>query len=453
MSSEYQNLEDSNINWLGVIPQHWTVSQLKHLARLSTGMTPPTSDSENYSDETEYGWVRPEDIDESGAPTSASKYLSAKGWSLARRIPAESSLICCIGTIGKVGFTKDTLTTNQQITAATFIGNARYFYFSILAAREELEVSATGNVMQILNSERLGEVKFALPPLKEQKQIAAFLDYETAKIDALIEKQQQLIALLGEKRQAVISHAVTKGLNPDAPMRDSGVEWLGEVPAHWKIWKFGHFAPIITCGIASTPTYVDESEGMPFLSAQNIRGNKLSLHKYNFIPHALHEQLTRYRRPEIGDILVTRVGAGIGDACVIDIDMEFSIYVSLTHIRVKPKIAVNRFIKYFFSSDYCNFLNYQGTVTGGGVGNLNVQNVEKYKIPLPSIEEQSDIADYIDGQGERFDELIRRAEIASELLQERRTALISAAVTGKIDVRNWKPPIDEKPHKPNKEAA
>ena len=253
-----------------------------------------------------------------------------------------------------------------------------------------------------------------------------------------------MIQLLKEKRQAVISHAVTKGLNPNVPMKDSGVEWLGEVPEHWSIWKFSHIAPIITCGVASTPTYVEEDEGMPFLSAQNIKNNKLSLHKFNYIPYSLHEQLTRYRKPERGDILVTRVGAGIGEACIVDIDLEFSVYVSLTHIRVNQNIANNKFIMYFFGTDYCKFLNHEGTVTGGGVGNLNVNNVVKYKIGLPSLEEQQTIVDHIDNHIHQQDELILKAESAIHLMQERRTALISAAVTGKIDVRNWQNPTEAK---------
>lgn len=197
----------------------------------------------------------------------------------------------------------------------------------------EMRKHATGMGIPHVNGEELRGIVLPLPELNEQTQIANFLDYETAKIDHLIEKQQQLIELLKEKRQAVISHAVTKGLNPNVPMKDSGVEWLGEVPEHWGIWKFAHIAPIITCGVASTPTYVEEDVGMPFLSAQNIKNNKLSLHKFNYIPHSLHEQLTKYRKPELGDILVTRVGAGIGEACIVDIDLEFSIYVSLTHSR------------------------------------------------------------------------------------------------------------------------
>ncbi len=324
-----------------------------------------------------------------------------------------------------------------------------YYYFLHLDYFKGLKPFYTG-LRKVVRSDTFANIKMPCPSLFEQTQIANFLDHETAKIDTLIDKQKKLIALLKEKRQAVISHAVTKGLNPDSPMKDSGVEWLGEVPEHWEVWKFAHIAPIITCGVASTPTYVEENEGMPFLSAQNIKNNKLSLHKFNYIPFSLHEQLTRYRRPELGDLLVTRVGAGIGEACIVDIDLEFSIYVSLTHIRVKPKIANNKFIMYFFGSDYCKFLNYDGTVTGGGVGNLNVNNVVKYKIALPSLEEQLQVVDHIDNYIFRQDGLISKAESAIELMLERRTALISAAVTGKIDVRNWQNPNDAKVDEPKK---
>ena len=214
---------------------HWEVKKLKRLARLTTGMTPPTDDLENYTDDEKLQWVRPEDLNEAGAPTVATKFLSEKGWDQARQIKAGATLICCIGTIGKVGFTAESVSTNQQLTAAEFMHSTRYFFFAICAGRTPLEVASTGNVLRILNTERLGNIFFPCPPEDEATQIAAFLDRETAKIDELVAEQRRLMELLKEKRQAVISHAVTQGLNPDAPMKPSGIEWLGEVPAHWRV--------------------------------------------------------------------------------------------------------------------------------------------------------------------------------------------------------------------------
>ncbi|QMV15672.1 restriction endonuclease subunit S [Vibrio spartinae] len=415
----YQEYKDSGVEWLGEIPAHWKTCRLKHLASIKNGQ-------DYKAVQSEVGYPV---MGSGGQFAFATEFMYDK----------PSVLLGRKGTIDKPLYINEPFWTvdTMYYTEMQPETDAKYLYY--LATTIQFARYSTNTALPSMTQEHLGNYIFAVPvEVSDRTQIANFLDHETAKIDTLIEKQQQLIKLLKEKRQAVISHAVTKGLNPQAPMKDSGVEWLGEVPEHWGLWKFGHFAPIITCGVASTPTYVDEAEGMPFLSAQNIKNNKLSLHKYNYIPHTLHNQLTKNRKPERGDILVTRVGAGIGAACIVDIDMEFSIYVSLTHIRVNPEIANNKFIMYFFGSDYCEFLNQDGTVTGGGVGNLNVQNVVRYKVPLPPLDEQEQIVDAIEKANSIIDKLISTAERAIELAKERRIAVISAAVTGKIDVRNWR---------------
>ena len=449
---QYAEYKDSGVEWLGEIPSHWNLSSLK---RCVDGCTNGIwgSEPEESSDNTVVLRVADFDRDKleiseekltlrNISPKERENRLLRKGDLLIEKSGGgDKTLVGCV-----VLFDKDFRAVTSNFVAKmtpkiNYESSFLKYAFSLLYdGRVNYASIKQTTGIQNLDSDAYLMEKFVFPIKDEQTQIANFLDHETAQIDTLIEKQQTLIQLLKEKRQAVISHAVTKGLNPDAPMKDSGVEWLGGVPEHWEVWKFQHIAPIITCGIASTPTYVDEDEGMPFLSAQNIRDNKLSLHKYNYIPYQLHEQLTKYRKPEMGDLLVTRVGAGIGDACVIDIEMEFSIYVSLTHIRVDPLIGLNKFVMYFFGSDYCKYLNYQGTVTGGGVGNLNVGNVERYKIPLPDLVEQTNIVHYLETESAKFDNLIRKSEQAIQLMQERRTALISAAVTGKIDVRSWRAP-------------
>ncbi|HEE6638201.1 restriction endonuclease subunit S [Acinetobacter baumannii] len=439
---KYAEYKDSGVDWLGEIPSHWEIIPVGRLfTRLKRtgfpskellsvyrdyGVIPKSSRDDNNNkpsdDLGQYQLVQPNDL----------VMNKMKAWQGSIAISEYE------GIVSPAYFVYEPL---KKLFAKAFPKYVHYLLRNPRYIAQYLSRSKGIRVNQWdLDPEEFQRIELVLPPKSEQDQIFSFLDHETAKIDTLIAKQEKLIELLKEKRQAVISHAVTKGLNPNVPMKDSGVEWLGEVPEHWEIWKFSHIAPIITCGVASTPTYVDESEGMPFLSAQNIKNNKLSLHKFNYISHELHEQLTRYRRPEYGDILVTRVGAGIGEACVVDIDLEFSIYVSLTHIRVKAELAHNKFIMYFFGTDYCKFLNFDGTVTGGGVGNLNVNNVVRYKIALPSIEEQQQITEYLDNYINKQDELIAKAESAIQLMQERRTALISAAVTGKIDVRNWQHP-------------
>lgn len=201
-------MKDSGIPWLGEVPAHWEVKPLKRIARLITGMTPPTDDEENYAEDG-HPWVRPEDLDESGFPSTPSRFLSAKGWGGARHVAPNASLICCIGSIGKVGFVDTCVSTNQQITSAEFSGNGRYFYYVTCAARRELELSATGNVLRILNSERLGNLFYPSPVLVEQKEIAELLDHETAKLDELASEGVRAIGLLKERRSALIAAAVT----------------------------------------------------------------------------------------------------------------------------------------------------------------------------------------------------------------------------------------------------
>ncbi len=212
-----------------------------------------------------------------------------------------------------------------------------------------------------------------------------------------------------------------------AEYKDSGVDWLGEIPQKWSVWKLNHFAPIVTCGVAATPEYQDE--GIPFLSAQNVKKKKIDLSKgYKFISTEKHEELTRNRKPEKGDILLSRVGT-IGEGCIVDVDFEFSIFVSLTHLRLIQKVCMNEFFIYLTESSYIKALHGAVTLVGGGVGNLNVNDLREYKLPIPSVSEQSQIANFLDHETAKIDTLIAKQEKLIELLKEKRQAVISHAVT------------------------
>ncbi|MCX8987308.1 restriction endonuclease subunit S [Citrobacter portucalensis] len=449
----YPEYKDSGVEWLGEVPSHWEILSAKRM--FQSVRTPAYKSDEQLAASQKYG-VIPQSL--MMQLNDSKVMLALKGTESFRHVEANNFVISLRSFEGGIEYSQYTGCVSPAYTVLKNSKSISYGYYRYLLKCMPFIAALQSSTDSLrdgksINYEQFSALSLPLFSVQEQNVIAVFLDHETAKIDNLIEKQQQLIELLKEKRQAVISHAVTKGLNPDVPMKDSGVELLGEIPEHWALWKFSHIAPILTCGVASTPTYVDAVEGMPFLSAQNVKFDKLHLDKYNFIAVDLHKQLTKNRRPLKGDLLVTRVGAGIGEACVIDTDMEFSIYVSLTHIRLNPVLAHNRFIMYFFNSSYCHFLNYQGTVTGGGVGNLNVQNVKDYKIALPCIEEQKRIVSHLDLINKQFDILTSKAELGIKLMQERRTALISAAVTGKIDVRDWVAPDTQNVEVPQEATA
>ena len=437
----YPEYKDSGVEWLGDIPTHWDCTALKRLCSLITGLTPPTQNEDNYADEG-YPWVRPEDLNESGFGTHASKYVSDIGWKLLRHIKPNSTLICCIGTIGKCGYVKETVSTNQQITAATFRDCERFNYYLLQSARAQLEELATGNVLKILNSERLGALNVVKVNRKEANTIAEFLDHETTKIDDLIEKQQQLIELLKEKRQAVISHAVTKGLNPDVPMKDSGVEWLGEVPAHWKVSKLKYFASIQGGFAFSSDSFTHE--GVQILRIGNLYQNNLELERQPIFLDV--NELDRFRDFVIckDDILMSLTGTlgkrDYGFAIKVDRDDVFLLNQRVAKITPDETRLCRDFLLYILWSD--SYLNQLYSLPSGTKqANLSNSNVTDILVACPAeISEQKSIIEMVTKQMEVFDSLMDNSLSLMESLQERRTALISAAVTGKIDVRDWVAP-------------
>jgi type I restriction enzyme, S subunit len=268
-------------------------------------------------------------------------------------------------------------------------------------------------------------------PISEQEKIADFLDHETAKIDALIEKQKRLIELLKEKRQAVISHAVTKGLNPNAPMKDSGVEWLGEVPAHWVVAPLKRFAEVIDCK-HYTVQFLDE--GLPIVSIRELRDDLIDLANAKMTSRAEWDFLREGRVPRTGDIVFCR-NASVGAAGYVDGDAEFCMGQDVCLIRTGN---ANRYMHFQITSRHVRE-QIEAFLVGATIRRANVEEIRRLVVAQPPETEQIKIAKYLENTLSEFDALSDKANRTVELLQERRTALISAAVTGKIDVRDWQP--------------
>ena len=423
--ARYPAYKDSGVEWLGEVPGHWEVKPLKKLGKLITGLTPPTDNPENYEDLDGFPWLRPEDINEAGAPSVATKYLSQKGWDLTRKVPQWSTLICCIGTIGKTGFLLDAASTNQQITAISFHYASKYFYYAACALKDAMECEATGNVVRILNSERLGSIFSTAPPRQEAMAIATFLDIETAKIDGLMAEQRALVALLKEKRQAVISHAVTKGLNPAAPMKDSGVAWLGEVPGHWEVTKIRRLCEIKK-RIVGELGFDVLSITQKGIRIKDLEGN--------------HGQISmdysKYQLVEPGDFAMNHM-----DLLTGYVDIAKTIGVTSPDYRVfrikNKSVSNDKYLLYLLQNGYQSQLFYPFGRGSSELGRwrLPTDEFNNFPFPMPPLKEQEKIAAFIGEQLIKFDTLTQEAQTAIALLQERRTALISAAVTGKMDVR------------------
>lgn len=238
-------------------------------------------------------------------------------------------------------------------------------------------------------SEVLNNFKFGLPSKKEQSIIVDFLDHETTKIDNMIEKQQQLIELLKEKRQAVISHAVTKGLNSDAPMKDSGVEWLGEVPEHWVPIQLGKVCYQVSDGPHFSPNYVDS--GVLFISARNIKVNGWSLDDAKYITEKDYNEFSKRVIPEIGDVLYTK-GGTTGIARTVDIEDKFQVWVHVAVLKILKEKAVPDFIAYSLNGTSC-YAQSQLYTQGATNNDLGLTRLIKIWLALPPKNEQQEIVD------------------------------------------------------------
>jgi type I restriction enzyme S subunit len=282
-------------------------------------------------------------------------------------------------------------------------------------------------------TEQFNDFIFPLPTPNEQRAISTFLDRETAKIDALVEEQQRLIELLKEKRQAVISQAVTKGLDPNVPMKDSGVEWLGLVPAHWTAVQVGRLCSDVSDGPHFSPTYVDD--GVMFLSARNIGVEAWHLEDAKFISERDYIEFSKRIVPELGDVLYTK-GGTTGVARVVDLPIRFQVWVHVAVLKLHREVASPYFVAHALNSLGC-YEQAQLHTRGATNQDLGLTRMVKIWLALPPLAEQLRIELELNSKTARIDALASEAQAALSLLQERRAALISAAVTGKIDVRGF----------------
>lgn len=431
----YARYRESGVEWLGRVPEHWGVAPLKREFNVVGGSTPASGIAAYWDGD--IPWVSPSDLDGdlSVAIETTARQITAEGLASCSSslVPPGSIVLSTRAPIGSVGLTGTELCTNQgcKSLVARALAEARYFAQVMLSAAPELNARGKGTTFLELSGDALAAFPVPVPPPDEQAQIARFLDRETAKIDALVAEQERLIELLKEKRQAVISHAVTRGLNPDAPMKDSGVEWLGEVPAHWDCVHLGRVCRKVADGPHFSPTYVDD--GVPFLSARNIRVNGWDLSDVKFVSEHDCAEFDRRVVPERGDVLYTK-GGTTGIARAVDLTERFQVWVHVAVLKLKREMAAAPYIAAALNSSG-SYEQSQLLTRGATNQDLGLTRMIRIWLPLPPLPEQQAIVAHLDTATTRLDTLTTEATRAIALLQERRTALISAAVTGQIDVR------------------
>ncbi len=432
----YESYKDSGVEWLGEVPEHWKTASLRWVSKRYSGGTPDKLNLNYWTDGTipwlNSGAVNEPIIREPSAYITEDAFLNSS----AKWVPKEALVMALAGqgkTKGMVAQLAIKTTCNQSMAAIipSEEVKARFLYWWLVTNYQNIRNMAGGDLRDGLNLELLGNIPCPLLPFEEQSTIAAFLDRETAKIDALIAEQQRLIELLKEKRQAVISHAVTKGLNPNAPMKDSGIEWLGEVPAHWEVHRLKRISPEITVGIVVEPSKYYVDDGIPALRSLNVQPCSITLDNLVYISPESNELLSKSRL-HTGDLVAVRSGQP-GTTAVIPREIDGCNCVDLIIIR-KPAEGSENFFCWYLNSD--SALHQFSEGSGGAIQqHFNIGTAMNLLVPTPPRDEQSGIATYLDRETAKLDALTAEAQRAIELLKERRTALISAAVTGKIDVR------------------
>ena len=433
----YGSYKQSGEEWLGNVPSHWAVLPLKASYSILGGAT-PKSDNSDYWDG-DVPWITPGDlsISKSVYVRDTARSISEAGLAscAANLVPIDSVILSTRAPIGSLGISTVPTAFNQGCKA--LVSRERkpphYLAYFLECAKIALNVRGKGTTFLELSGDELGRFKMPSPPLPEQERIAAFLDRETARIDALVEAQERLIALLKEKRQASISHAVTKGLDPSTPMKDSGVEWLGQVPAHWEVTSVKHAIEFATSGPRGWSDIIGGGDATFFQSQHIGRAMDIVLDGAARITPPDDTDAERARLTE-DDVVVCITGARTGAvAHVRDLSAETYINQHVCLLRPLPARAKGRFLAYFLFSHGGQeqfALAMYGLKQGLGLDQVRAQSVA-----LPPLDDQQLIADWLDRMLGQFSGLISSAEAAINLLQERRAALISAAVTGKIDVR------------------
>ena len=434
----YPAYKDSGVEWLGEVPEHWEVKPIKRIASSNDDVL-----TEKTPNEYEIEYVDISSVDEVGGIIKKEEMIFKNAPSRARRLVKNGDVIVStvrtyLKAIAPIKSPNENLVVSTGFSVirpnkellpafATYLFKAHYLIELIISR-------SVGVSYPAINSSDLVSLKTALPSLEEQHTIATFLDRETEKIDTLIAKQERLIELLQKKRTALISHAVTKGLNPDAPMKDSDVEWLGKIPAHWEVSRLGYESWVrarLGWKGLKAEEYVDD--GFVFLSTPNIKSSNIDFENVNYINKFRYDESPEIKL-QVGDILLAKDGSTLGTVNVVR-SLPRPATVNSSIAVITPNDILNSiFLYYLFESSYME--NTIKIIKGGmGVPHLFQEDLNKFYIPLPRLEEQHTIAAFLDHETEKIDTLITKARHTIDLLKERRTALISAAVTGKIDVR------------------
>ena len=428
----YPAYRPSGVEWLGEIPAHWEIKRLKFLAQIRYGLGQPPKESPNglpliRATNINRGRITDVDmlyVDPVGVPSRRGAFLSAQEIIVVRSgaYTADSAIVLEEYEGAIAGY--DMVVTARE-AAPEFLAIS---FLSPYIRDAQLVVASTRSAQPHLNAEELGDAEIILPPLSEQRAIAAFLDRETARSDALVSREERLIELLREKRTALITRAVTRGLDPNAPLRDSGVEWLGEIPIHWETTKLRRLLTLVSHHVDVHPEQSYQEIGIRSWG----RG---IFHKDSVTGAQLGDKRVFKLRP--GELVLNIVFAWEGAVAIVSESEKDMIASHRFPTFQHPRHLVDLdYLLMFLQSEHGRGI--MGLNSPGAAGRNRTIRMDSFleeEVPLPPLEEQREIVTIFRRDERRIQSLAGKVREAVDLLKELRTALITAAVTGRIDVR------------------
>lgn len=442
----YEKYKNSGVQWIGKVPEHWVISRLKYFCEpLKSGGTPKSDDSRFYAAEG-IPWVAIADMSSTPLVIDTAKHLTEEG--IADKnlniFPSGTILYSIYATLGKVSELAVPACINQAILAINPDKRycKTYFKYCLTAQEQYVYSLSNGNTQNNLNAEKVANFFMALPPLSEQKAIASFLDAKTKPIDDIIAKREKQIELLEEMKSAIISRAVTKGLNPDVKMKGSGIEWIGEIPEEWELRKLKYILKSEKYNIKTGPfgtqlkgNDLREEGEIPVYNQRNVIDNQFNAPTLFVTLDKAKELAGFHTKPN--DVLITSRGT-IGKAAILpDSVKEGVLHPCLIALRINQDLVTLKYLLYYINGFEGFAINVFLESNATTIEVIYTDTLKNIFVTLPQLEEQKQIVSYLDTETSKIDSRIAKRRKQIELLQEYKQALITAAVTGKIDVRDY----------------
>ena len=427
----YEQYKDSGVEWIGNIPAHWEVKSMKRCLIFQTGFTPSTSRDDYF--EGQNTWVTIADM-QAKIVSASSNCVSDEAVEdcNGKIVPKGSLLFSFKLSVGKVAFAGKELFTNEAIISILPKKDVclDFFYYTLPL---QLIENAGENIYgaKLLNQELIKNALLLIPPADEQTAIAQYLDRKTEEIDALLSAKETLLQKLAAKRAATVNDAVTKGLDAEVKMKDSGIEWLGEIPAHWEVKKLKYLVDKIGSGV--TPkggAEVYETSGITFLRSQNIYNDGLRLDDVAFILPEVHEEMSGSKVLK-DDVLLNITGASIGRCYFFDGTLEeANVNQHVSIIRPQTSKLETKFLHALLCAEIGQ-LQIESLQTGANREGLTKGQLNEFRFPIPPAEEQSAIMESVSQKTAEFDDLSQKLKTQIEKLRAYRQSLITEVVTGK----------------------